>query len=145
MLLVIIDLSLVLVVMLQQIHGDLHPGNILVSRNDKGQLMMTMLDCGLVIEFGPRQHETVVKILGAFTRRQGREAGQLMVDTTSKCQADEMDVKLFIKGIEQIIVEDAEQVSFSRSYNAVTIQTSIVFVCHAAILCIFFCCSSSTC
>jgi predicted unusual protein kinase regulating ubiquinone biosynthesis (AarF/ABC1/UbiB family) len=93
-----------------QIHGDLHPGNILISRNARDQLVMTMLDCGLVIEFGPKQHETVVKILGAFTRRQGRNAAQLMVDNASKCQANELDVELFIKGIEQIIVEDAEQV-----------------------------------
>ena len=71
---------------------------------------MTLLDCGLVIEFGPKQHETVVKILGAFTRRQGRAAAQLMVDNASKCQANELDVEMFIKGIEQIIVEDAEQV-----------------------------------
>ena len=69
-----------------------------------------MLDCGLVIEFGPKQHETVVKILGAFTRRQGRAAAQLMIDNASKCQANELDVEMFIKGIEQIIVEDAEQV-----------------------------------
>ena len=70
-----------------------------------------MLDCGLVIEFGPKQHETVVKILGAFTRRQGRNAAQLMVDNASKCHARDLDVELFIRGIEQIIVEDAEQVS----------------------------------
>ena len=75
--------------------------------------MLTLLDCGLVIEFGPKQHETVVKILGAFTRRQGKEAAQLMVDTSSKCQANDWDVEMFIKGIEQIIVEDAEQVSQS--------------------------------
>ena len=83
----------------------------MVSRNDRGQLVMTLLDCGLVIEFGPKQHETVVLILGAFTRRRGRHAAQLMIDTTSKCQANAWDVEMFIKGIEQIIVNDAEQVS----------------------------------
>jgi predicted unusual protein kinase regulating ubiquinone biosynthesis (AarF/ABC1/UbiB family) len=93
----------------------LHPGNILVSRNKQEQLMLTLLDCGLVIEFGPSQHETVVKILGAFTRRQGRHAAQLMVDTSSKCQASDIDVELFIKGIETIILDDAEQVSGSYS------------------------------
>ena len=103
---------------LLKIHGDLHPGNILVSRNDRGQLVMTLLDCGLVIEFGPKQHETVVLILGAFTRRKGRHAAQLMIDTTSKCQANEWDVEMFIKGIEQIIVQDAEQVSRVESNTA---------------------------
>eukprot|EP00547_Thalassionema_nitzschioides_P007766 CAMPEP_0194222286 /NCGR_PEP_ID=MMETSP0156-20130528/32555_1 /TAXON_ID=33649 /ORGANISM="Thalassionema nitzschioides, Strain L26-B" /LENGTH=572 /DNA_ID=CAMNT_0038953009 /DNA_START=33 /DNA_END=1751 /DNA_ORIENTATION=+ len=95
------------------VHGDLHPGNILVRRHpETGQLLMTMIDCGLVIEFGPEQHETVVKILGAFIRRQGRDAGQLMVDTTKVKTNNPVDIERFIKGIERIIVEDAEQGNF---------------------------------
>jgi len=95
------------------IHGDLHPGNILVfSDKDTGKMNMTLLDCGLVIEFGPNTHETVVKILGAFTRRQGRNAGQLMVDTTTSKTKNALDIERFIQGIEKIIVEDAEQGNF---------------------------------
>ena len=89
--------------------GDLHPGNILVSRdtNVSGHpLRLHLLDCGLVVEMGPEQHVNLVKILGAFARRNGRLAGQLMVDTSSNCQASPVDIELFVKGIEHIVTDD---------------------------------------
>jgi aarF domain-containing kinase len=55
---------------------------------------------------GPEQHINLVKILGAFARRNGRLAGQLMVDTSSDCQASGIDVELFVKGIERIVTDD---------------------------------------
>ena len=60
---------------------------------------------------GPDQHVNLVKVLGAFTRRDGRLAGQLMVDLKSETQATPYDVEMFIRGIEQICVKDGEQVS----------------------------------
>jgi aarF domain-containing kinase len=90
------------------LHGDLHPGNILVSNTPKGDIKLNLLDCGLVVEMGPEQHINLVKILGAFTRRDGRLAGQLMVDTSSHCQASPLDVELFVNGIERIILDDAK-------------------------------------
>ena len=91
------------------VHGDLHPGNILVNRQPDGRLQLVLLDCGLVIEMGPAQHETVVNILGAFIRRDGRLAGQLMVERSSRVQASPEDVNLFIEGINQICLSDAKQ------------------------------------
>lgn len=70
--------------------------------------MLHLLDCGLVVEMGPEQHVNLVKILGAFTRRKGLLAGQLMVDTSSKCQASDLDVELFVNGIQRIVEEDEE-------------------------------------
>jgi len=35
-------------------------------------------------------------------------AGQLMVDTSSDSQASELDVKLFVEGIERIIANDEQ-------------------------------------
>ena len=93
---------------LSVLHGDLHPGNILVGRNGRNKLVMNLLDCGLVVEVGPDQHVNMIKILGAFTRRNGRMAGQLMVDTSRDCQAGPEDLELFVKGIELICVEDEE-------------------------------------
>lgn len=69
-------------------------------------MQLCLLDCGLVVEMGPDQHVNLVKILGAFTRRDGRLAGQLMVDTSSDSQASDLDVELFISGIEKIVKED---------------------------------------
>ncbi|CAB9503378.1 protein kinase UbiB (Partial), partial [Seminavis robusta] len=88
------------------IHGDLHPGNILVSEKPDGTPQLHFLDCGLVVEVGPHQHENMIKILGAFTRKDGQLAGQLMVDSSSESQASDLDVELFINGIVHIIKMD---------------------------------------
>ena len=91
--------------------GDLHPGNCLISRDKsvKGHpLRLHLLDCGLVFEMGPEQHINLVKILGAFLRRDGQLAGQLMVDTSNDSQASPLDVKLFIEGIERIVANDEQ-------------------------------------
>lgn len=93
------------------VHGDLHPGNILIDRNTEARgkpLRMNMIDCGLVVEMGESDHENLVKILGALVKRDGLLAGQLMVDTAKKCQASELDVHLFCKGIQRICEDDEE-------------------------------------
>jgi len=90
------------------IHGDLHPGNILVS-GTYPNLKYQVLDCGLALEMGPKQHENIVKVLGAFTRKDGRVAGNTMVDMKSESQASQEGRELFIKGIEQICIMDGHQ------------------------------------
>lgn len=64
---------------------------------------------------GPEQHINLVKILGAFTRKNGALAGRLMVDTSSTqgkngrvARSSPHDVELFVKGIEQIILDDTD-------------------------------------
>jgi aarF domain-containing kinase len=54
------------------------------------------------------QHVNLTKILGAFTRKRGRMAGKMMVDMSSKVQATDVDMELFIQGIEQIVEDDKE-------------------------------------
>ena len=91
------------------VHGDLHPGNILVT-GTYPNLKMVLLDCGLVLEMGPAQHVNLVKVLGAFTKKDGRLAGQLMVDMATESQAKPIDVERFVSGVEQLCVIDANQV-----------------------------------
>lgn len=87
------------------IHGDLHPGNLLASL-EGGKVRLKILDCGLVVEMGPEQHVNLIKILGSFVRRRGREAGQLMVDMGSTAQASAVDIERFVSGIQAIVVDD---------------------------------------
>jgi len=99
------------------IHADLHPGNMIVDRNKsvRGQpLRIHMIDCGLTVELGERDHVNMVKILGSLIKRDGYAAGKLMVDTAKKCQATELDVELFCRGIDKI-VEDDEDNNFLES------------------------------
>lgn len=72
-------------------------------------LKYQVLDCGLALEMGPKQHENIVKVLGAFTRKNGRLAGETMVDMKSESQASEEGRELFIRGIEDLIILDSEQ------------------------------------
>jgi len=96
------------------VHGDLHPGNMIVDHNEKGNLRVNMIDCGLVVEMGQTDHENLVKILGALIKKDGYLAGKLMVDTSKRCQASRMDVKLFCDGIKQIVIDD-EQNNFMEN------------------------------
>jgi len=99
------------------VHGDLHPGNILIDRNTQVRgkpLRMNLIDCGLVVEMGERDHVNLVKILGALIKKDGMLAGQHMVDTSKKCQASKVDIELFRKGIQRIIDEDDDNVSCFR-------------------------------
>lgn len=93
-----------------------------MTLDNDGTPHLTLLDCGLVVEFGPKQHATVVKILGAFARRDGLLAGQLMVDNDSTCQASALDVDLFVKGIEQICLDDECQVRWRRDFLCILTQ-----------------------
>lgn len=97
---------------------------------------MVLLDCGLVLEMGPAQHVNLVKVLGAFTKKDGRLAGQLMVDMNTESQAKPRDVELFIQGIEQICIMDANQVcicylhvvtAFERDPLTHNVSTPILF------------------
>jgi len=71
-------------------------------------LRVHMIDCGLTVELGERDHMNLVKILGSLIKRDGHAAGKLMVDTAKKCQATELDVEMFCKGIEKICVDDED-------------------------------------
>lgn len=83
----------------------------MVSERPNGKPRLHFLDCGLVVEVGPHQHVNMIKILGALTRKDGRMAGQLMVDTSSGSQASPLDVEMFINGIVRICKMDDENVS----------------------------------
>ena len=100
--------SFVWIIVHDFIHGDLHPGNILVS-GKYPNLKYQVLDCGLALEMGPKQHENIVKVLGAFTRKDGRVAGQTMAEMRSESQATAEGKELFINGIEEICDMDADK------------------------------------
>jgi aarF domain-containing kinase len=94
------------------VHGDLHPGNIIVDRNTNAKghpYRLNMIDCGLIVEMGEQDHVNLVKVLGAFIKKDGYLAAQLMIDSSKKCNSSELDIELFCKGIQRIIELDQER------------------------------------
>ena len=90
------------------VHGDLHPGNILVTRNSSGELSLNLLDCGICVEMGESDHKNLVAVLGAFIKRDGLLAGKLMVDTAKHARASDEDVEVFCEGIQRICTDDKD-------------------------------------
>jgi predicted unusual protein kinase regulating ubiquinone biosynthesis (AarF/ABC1/UbiB family) len=90
---------------------------------------MVLLDCGLVLEMGPKQHVNLVKVLGAFTKKDGRLAAQLMVDMSAeRQQAQPIDVERFVSGVEQLCILDANQVGSGASGELLSTQYAIALM-----------------
>mmetsp|Transcript_15392 Transcript_15392/g.34488 ORF Transcript_15392/g.34488 Transcript_15392/m.34488 type:complete len:594 (-) Transcript_15392:420-2201(-) len=98
------------------VHGDLHPGNIIVNKTSNGELCLNLIDCGLVVEMGPEDHKNLIKILGAFIKRDGRQAAELMIDTSKRVEGTELDMEMFSQGIQQICDDDLNNVSVYLIY-----------------------------
>lgn len=61
--------------------GDLHPGNVFISRDGK---KFIVLDVGIVTEYSDDDHSKIVGILSGFVRKDGRSSGVLMIDDSNK-------------------------------------------------------------
>jgi len=67
------------------IHGDLHPGNILVNvapdgADGKAPVSLTLLDAGITTELTERDRRNFRALFAAIVEGDGRKAGRLMVD-----------------------------------------------------------------
>lgn len=97
------------------IHGDLHPGNVMVQYQPNGEPRFVFLDCGLVFRAKTKEeHEALYEICYAFMKHDGYSAGKYMVDN-SKRQAVG-NVELFCQGMQQIVI-DAEAELFYEHYG----------------------------
>lgn len=120
------------------IHGDLHPGNLLVQIMPNGEPRLVVLDCGIVYASkSEAEHEKLVDICIAFMKHDGLGAGRLMVENAvakqqevqslhhtsdgkaivpgsreEKILAEKVhNADEFCKGIQQL-VDDSEQESY---------------------------------
>ena len=56
------------------VHGDLHPGNIFVTPDEK----LAFLDAGIVVRYSADEHEHLIDVLTAFIQYDGYTGGKLM-------------------------------------------------------------------
>mmetsp|Transcript_30514 Transcript_30514/g.74104 ORF Transcript_30514/g.74104 Transcript_30514/m.74104 type:complete len:843 (+) Transcript_30514:326-2854(+) len=119
-------------------HGDLHPGNVLVTKDYK----LVLLDVGIVTEHSESDHRLISDVLAAFIRCDGRRAGQLMMadsnerlrttvsssNSTKTSGGDHSrDEELFLNKIEWLTVKAA-----GKDYFMEHLGTYITYIANAA-------------
>lgn len=96
------------------LHGDLHPGNVMVS--NEGEIVM--LDVGITKVFSKSDHDLLVNVLTCFIRSNGREAAVHMAensDTRMGSASNPEDVALFAEKIQAMVTRAKTDDSFFAS------------------------------
>lgn len=85
------------------VHGDLHPGNVLVVENKK----IVFLDAGISTSLSPNDQRNLIDLFRAVLLNDGRTAGRLMVERAKfeRCSQVEGGVEAFAQGIDEIVAE----------------------------------------
>eukprot|EP00051_Salpingoeca_urceolata_P005664 m.75631 g.75631 ORF g.75631 m.75631 type:complete len:642 (+) comp14487_c0_seq2:329-2254(+) len=88
------------------VHGDMHPGNILVTGVDpegkaSGTTKLTVLDFGIVTELAPQDRVNLIDLFSAVARGKGREAGQLMLNRARRMDCP--DPEAFYSDMEKLV------------------------------------------
>lgn len=108
------------------IHGDLHPGNIMVQIDENGEPHLVFLDCGIVFTSKDKKdHEAIIEICIAFMQHDGRKAAKLMIDHSTNT-AEPVQMEGFIEGVHQIVVDCKEHNYFEH------IGEYVVRICNLA-------------
>eukprot|EP00934_Nitzschia_sp_Nitz4_P009049 Nitzschia sp. Nitz4//scaffold166_size90379//63090//65121//NITZ4_005065-RA/size90379-augustus-gene-0.4-mRNA-1//1//CDS//3329538220//9039//frame0 len=109
------------------IHGDLHPGNVLISED----LKFVLLDVGMVVENTDADHRLISNVLASFIRHQGRKAGRFMIDDSNNrllaVGDHSLDEELFLDKIEDIAMKAS-----GKEYLMENLGTYITQICNAA-------------
>ncbi len=85
------------------IHGDLHPGNILVYADSRqgGEIRVSFLDAGITSELSPVDRRNFVNLFAAIVKGDGRLAGRLMAENARSNECS--DIPAFCDGIERLV------------------------------------------
>lgn len=72
------------------VHGDLHPGNILVQQDsDLQHPTLVMLDCGIATSLSPADLENLLCVFTAIVTGQGWKVADLFLNQKQSCSAIE--------------------------------------------------------
>ena len=112
----------------QWLPGDLHPGNVFISRDGK---KFILFDVGIVAEYDDADHEAIVDILTAFIRKNGNRAGRLMIDDSNarlRGTDQALQEELFIKQIEML----TDHAKDDSNYVMKNLGYYITWICDAS-------------
>ena len=82
------------------VHGDLHPGNILVCATEGSPLGVAFVDAGLAVELSARDRANFRALFSALGRGDGRLAARLMLENATEQQC--ADPAAFEAGVQRI-------------------------------------------
>lgn len=86
------------------VHGDMHPGNILVSLGEDGSTPeVVVLDTGLAIKMRPVDWQNFMDVLHAIAMRDCQEVGKLMVERSPGDRSKVLDEDRFIEGVAGLV------------------------------------------
>lgn len=109
------------------IHGDLHPGNVLITEDKK----FVLLDVGIVVENNESDHRLISDVLAAFIRMDGRAAGRRMIEDSNARMSDKGEHALheeqFLDKIEGLTIKAS-----GKEYFMEHLGTYITIICNAA-------------
>lgn len=109
------------------IHGDLHPGNVLINKNRQ----FILLDVGIVVENTPSDHRLLSDVLAAFIRKDGRRAGErMMEDSNSRMKSageHSVDEERFLDRIELLTKR-----AHGKDYFMQKLGVYIAYICESA-------------
>jgi len=103
--------------------GDLHPGNVFVSRDGS---KFILFDVGIATEYSESDHQSIIDILGSFIRRDGRRAGQLLIDRDRNHEI--LDADGFVSKMEEL----TQQAASKDRYLMQNLGVYISYICNAA-------------
>eukprot|EP00914_Ancora_sagittata_P028715 GHVO01056715.1.p1 GENE.GHVO01056715.1~~GHVO01056715.1.p1 ORF type:complete len:513 (+),score=56.06 GHVO01056715.1:57-1595(+) len=83
------------------VHGDLHPGNVLVRKRYFLPTEMVLLDCGLVVSLSGNERKNMIDLFDAIARNDGLRAGRLILERSRRERCKDPDS--FCRGIEDLM------------------------------------------
>lgn len=100
------------------VHGDLHPGNILVKMTPEGPKLI-FLDCGIVTTVTEKDHKTFIDICLALLNFNGREAAKHML-SHRKLDDSGPSFEGFAAGIQKIVQKARDENAFEHIGEYIT-------------------------
>lgn len=88
----------------QFIHGDMHPGNMMVRLGaDGADPELIVIDTGLAVQMNPRDQRNFVDLLHAVAMRDGPRAGRLMVERSPGDRSMVIDEEVFVERVADLV------------------------------------------
>jgi aarF domain-containing kinase len=111
------------------VHGDIHPGNILFTKEEKGvEPKMVLLDTGIARRFTKHDHEILVGVLTSFINGSGKKAAEYLIKDSLKSQSTP---PVGVAGFTKVLDDMCEKAKADQSFFD-SIGNYVSTICNAA-------------